>query len=573
MSQHDFDIANAVKATVHTDINNALLAIVSNNSGTSAPSPTHSLQWWADTTSGLLKIRNIADTLWITVGSLSLTSLGLLSVNGGTLTGALLAAVGSVGAPGIAFDGDLDSGVYHISGDTWGLVANGVEYCRISTAGITFLGTGSTQLTSGDTSERPGSPVNGMIRYNTELTAIDVYVNGAWKSLVTADNYPFTTDDFEDKVVASGTEIFRSDFGGVSSASEIKQTFDWESPSKLADAASMPSGSSYGASISANDEFFVLRQSSSPYINIYQRCGNELVKLADPASLPLSGGSQYNASFSNTSEYLAAAYITSPHINIYKRAGSVFTKLADPASVPSGAPSTCEFSPNSEFLSIGIVDAFVSTRLNIYQRSGDVFTKLTNPTAPAGDVVASGWSHDSRFLAVVSGTSPYVNIYHRTAGVTFTLLGDPATIPTGAAKDCCFSPDGKYLVVVHASSPYVTIYSRSNITFTKISNPSDLPGSIPNGCAWSADSRYLCLALTSSPYILIYSVESGVFTKLADPSSLPPGKSTSCAWSSDNQFLMLTHEGVTPRFTVYQTGADMGTSSVLTIRKKIRGGK
>lgn len=69
MAQHDFDIANASGASVRSDINNALSAIVTNNSGTAAPSTTFAHQWWFDTTNSLLKQRNEANDAWITVAS------------------------------------------------------------------------------------------------------------------------------------------------------------------------------------------------------------------------------------------------------------------------------------------------------------------------------------------------------------------------------------------------------------------------------------------------------------------------------------------------------------------------
>ena len=40
------------------DLNNALAAIVSNNSGSAEPATTYAYQFWADTTNNVLKIRN-----------------------------------------------------------------------------------------------------------------------------------------------------------------------------------------------------------------------------------------------------------------------------------------------------------------------------------------------------------------------------------------------------------------------------------------------------------------------------------------------------------------------------------
>jgi len=78
MAQHDYVIDNASGAAVRADLNNALAAIVSNNSGATAPSPTYAYQWWPDTTTGLLKIRNAGNTDFVVVGTLALANLGLV---------------------------------------------------------------------------------------------------------------------------------------------------------------------------------------------------------------------------------------------------------------------------------------------------------------------------------------------------------------------------------------------------------------------------------------------------------------------------------------------------------------
>lgn len=44
----------------------------------------------------------------------------------------------------------------------------------------TFSGTGQVKLPAGTTAQRSGSPVNGMIRYNSDLGSFEGYVSGAW---------------------------------------------------------------------------------------------------------------------------------------------------------------------------------------------------------------------------------------------------------------------------------------------------------------------------------------------------------------------------------------------------------
>lgn len=71
MAQHDYNIANQTGAQFRSDLNDALAAIVSNNSGATAPATTYAHQWWADTTAGILKRRNAANDAWISVLTLS----------------------------------------------------------------------------------------------------------------------------------------------------------------------------------------------------------------------------------------------------------------------------------------------------------------------------------------------------------------------------------------------------------------------------------------------------------------------------------------------------------------------
>ncbi|MCX8016417.1 MAG: hypothetical protein N2690_00745, partial [Rhodocyclaceae bacterium] len=77
MAQHDYQIADQPGASFLADLNAALAAIVSQNSGATEPSPTYAYQWWADTASGKLKLRNAANSAWIEVGSLGSPNLGL----------------------------------------------------------------------------------------------------------------------------------------------------------------------------------------------------------------------------------------------------------------------------------------------------------------------------------------------------------------------------------------------------------------------------------------------------------------------------------------------------------------
>jgi len=142
MAQHDYVIANQSGASFRADLNNALSAIVSQNSGSSEPSTTYAYQFWADSNTGLLKQRNAANSAWITVGTLASTNLGLATVASPSFTGTA------------TFAGD-----------------------------VLLSGTGQLDLPAGTTAQRSGSPNSGMIRFNTDLTTFEGYNGTAWGAI------------------------------------------------------------------------------------------------------------------------------------------------------------------------------------------------------------------------------------------------------------------------------------------------------------------------------------------------------------------------------------------------------
>ena len=71
MATHDYVIANQSGAAFRTDLNNALAAIVSNNSNSSEPATKYAYQWWADTSANILKIRNSSNNGWINLFTLA----------------------------------------------------------------------------------------------------------------------------------------------------------------------------------------------------------------------------------------------------------------------------------------------------------------------------------------------------------------------------------------------------------------------------------------------------------------------------------------------------------------------
>ena len=86
MATHDYIVDNQNGANFRSDLNNALAAIVSNNSSATAPTTTYAFMLWADTASDLLKQRNAADSAWINILTLS-TGAPLATIANFTSTG------------------------------------------------------------------------------------------------------------------------------------------------------------------------------------------------------------------------------------------------------------------------------------------------------------------------------------------------------------------------------------------------------------------------------------------------------------------------------------------------------
>ena len=140
---HDYDIGNAVGATFRADLNSCLADIQSTNSGSSPPSTLVVGKLFVDTGNNLLKICTNAS------GSGTFTSLGKINVTD----------MGHATTASPNFTGTLTS-----AGD------------------IVMSGTGSLQLPTGTTAQRP-TPATGDIRFNTTLTQFEGYNGGSWGEL------------------------------------------------------------------------------------------------------------------------------------------------------------------------------------------------------------------------------------------------------------------------------------------------------------------------------------------------------------------------------------------------------
>ncbi len=126
MAQHDYDIANGSGSTVRADINSVLGAIASSNSGATAPSVTFAYMFWADSATGIMKLRNGANTSWVSLFNTDGTTLDNSIGNADLRQSSGLSVIGrSANSTGDVADitAATDGHVLRLAGTTLGLRA------------------------------------------------------------------------------------------------------------------------------------------------------------------------------------------------------------------------------------------------------------------------------------------------------------------------------------------------------------------------------------------------------------------------------------------------------------------
>ena len=177
MSQHDLDIANQLFPATRTDLNNALKALGSTSSGTSAPSTTYANQLWYDTANNKLYIRNEDNDANIEILVLDQTNDTVEYFKSDSIRTGL-----------IEFTDGTDCITLNGSGNA--TVAGVCTATTFSGSGSSLTGvtlktsnTGSSQVAVGTTAQRDGSPSAGMLRFNSTTGGFEGYDGSAWGSI------------------------------------------------------------------------------------------------------------------------------------------------------------------------------------------------------------------------------------------------------------------------------------------------------------------------------------------------------------------------------------------------------
>jgi hypothetical protein len=125
-----------------------------------------------------------ADGQTTATGALNMGTQKVTNIGNGTLPADAVAfgqlgTIASQNANNVAITGGT------INGTTLGATtrADGKFTTLAANGNVSFTATGFLLIPSGTTAERPVSPANGYIRYNTSLNQFEGYANGVWGSL------------------------------------------------------------------------------------------------------------------------------------------------------------------------------------------------------------------------------------------------------------------------------------------------------------------------------------------------------------------------------------------------------
>lgn len=151
MATHDYNIANQGFPAFRSDLNNALSAIVSNNSNSSAPSTTYAYQWWYDISSTTLKFRNADNDAWISFATFNMSNDTVNLVD---------SAIDVVTDTSPQLGGDLD--------------VNGNQFVSTSNGNIQFTPNGTGKILFDNVAYSPTGTLTDGATINWDTSAIQV---------------------------------------------------------------------------------------------------------------------------------------------------------------------------------------------------------------------------------------------------------------------------------------------------------------------------------------------------------------------------------------------------------------
>ena len=206
----NFSPDNGTGAQVRGAIKDVLESLRTINSASGDPSGSANLaayQPHIDSDTNLLKIRNAGNSGFVTIGNVSQTNLGLLSLSGGTMTGVLGLSNASASAPSVHF-GDSTTGFFRKGSNQIGLSFSGTEKSFFDQNGLTLQAQTDLRFADSDSSHYVGfqAPATIGTSLTWTLPATDAAVSGY--ALVSNGSGTLSWAAAGGGAVGNGNEIF-----------------------------------------------------------------------------------------------------------------------------------------------------------------------------------------------------------------------------------------------------------------------------------------------------------------------------------------------------------------------------
>lgn len=300
----------------------------------------------------------------------------------------------------------------------------------------------------------------------------------------------------------------------------------------------------YGDVVFSNDnKFLAVPFSSSPFLKIFKRTGDNLDAQTLNGTIPNYG---LSADFSPDGQFLAVGHSNTPYLSIFKVDSSgVWQKLGNPSVLPGNASNSVSFSPDGNYL---VVAASGTPAILIYKRSGDVFTKLTISDSSGSSGKTVRFSPDGQFLAFSFSSAPYLKVFKK---VGDDFINTNLSFNLGQSiDDVIFSPDGKYMVHTGngTTTPRIVVYKILGDGFSVI-NGLGFDSARVQSLSFTSDSKIMASGGDGTVYF--YLVDGGQFKKLGKILT-QTGNRAMVDFSPDSKNFALLSSTTSPYFKYYK---------------------
>ena len=195
MSQNDMTIDNSTGANVRQDINSALQAIATNNSGSSAPSTTFASQFFADSNASILKLRNTSNNGYVNLfnldGSLVADKVVTASISDDAVTQAKVAN-DAIGADELA-----SNAVVNASVASGAAIAGTKISPDFGSQNVSTTATVNTPSINGGQIGNKRLNINGAMRISQRGSSFG-FAHDTTTSALTLDRYKFRASSLEE---------------------------------------------------------------------------------------------------------------------------------------------------------------------------------------------------------------------------------------------------------------------------------------------------------------------------------------------------------------------------------------